>query len=142
MVLQDVLASGVNDPGGRPDLGVAVGVDIIHQEIDQPTLFLEHRKEVDDFGVRAVGLRPFRLWAGRFGGRRRRRRLTARLQKRRDQNQNRQRQRDWRKILPERLGDRKRPDRNESRRAHGYEEQCGDNQDHFHCGCPLRRRMR
>ena len=28
------------------------------------------------------------------------------------------------------------------RRAHCHEEQCGDNQDHSHCGCPLRRRMR
>ena len=67
MVLQDALASGVNDPGGRPDLGVAIGVDIVHQEIDQPTLFLEHRQEVDDLSVGAVRLRLLRRRVGRFG---------------------------------------------------------------------------
>ena len=54
--LQDACASGVNDPGGCPDLGIVIGVDIVHQEIDQPSLFLEHRQEVDDFGVRAARL--------------------------------------------------------------------------------------
>jgi hypothetical protein len=65
--LQDACASGVNDPGGCPDLGIVVAVDIVHQEIDQPSLFLEHCQEVDDFGVCAVRLRPSRRWARRFG---------------------------------------------------------------------------
>ena len=136
MVLQDALASGVDDPGGRPDLGVAVRVDIVHQEIDQPTLFLEHRKEMDDVCVRTARLRPFRRRANRFIRRRRRGRLPAWLQKHPDQNQNRQRQRDWREVLPERLDDRNHCDRNDSRRAHRHEEQRGDNQDHSHCGMP------
>ena len=67
MVLQDATASGVNDTGGRRDLGVAIGVDIVHQEIDQPTLFLEHRQEVDDLSVGAVRLRLLRSRVGRFG---------------------------------------------------------------------------
>ena len=79
MFLQDARASGVNDPGGCPDLGIVIGIDIVHQEIDQPPLFLEHRQEVDDFGVRTARFRTYRRWAGRFGRRLSRGRLLARL---------------------------------------------------------------
>src|SRR6266550_1890517 len=53
MLLQDSLASGMHNAGGRADLGVAVGVDVVHQEIDQAALFLEHREEADNFGIGA-----------------------------------------------------------------------------------------
>ena len=79
----------MNDPGGCPDLGIVIGVDIVHQEIDQPSLFLEHRQEVDDFGVRAARFRPSRRWVGRFGRGLSRGRLLAWLRKHPDQNQNR-----------------------------------------------------
>jgi hypothetical protein len=69
----------MNDPGGCPDLGIVIGVDIVHQEIDQPPLFLEHRQKVDDFGVRTARFRPYRRWAGRLGQGLSRGRLLARL---------------------------------------------------------------
>ena len=65
MVLQHGFASGVNDPGGRPDLGISIGVDIVHEEIDQAPLFLEHRQELDDFGLCAGFLGAELLNGGR-----------------------------------------------------------------------------
>jgi hypothetical protein len=67
MLLQKAFAARVNDPGGCPDLGIAIGVDIVHQEIDQPSFILEHRQEVDDFGVRPARSRLSKRWAGWFG---------------------------------------------------------------------------
>ena len=87
MLLQDAFASRVNDPGGCPDLGIAVWVDIVHQEIDQPPLFLEHRQEVDDFGVRTARFRLSRRWAGWFGRRLCQDLALTLLQKKPNQNQ-------------------------------------------------------
>ena len=136
MVLQDALASGVDDPGGRPDLGVAVRVDIVHQEIDQPTLFLEHRQEMDDVCVRTARLRPFRRRADRFdpsASARAPSSVAAKTPRSKPKS-----------PTPARLARgpagkarRQEPcDRNDSRRAHRHEEQRGDSQDHSHCGMP------
>ena len=92
MLLQHAFASGVNDPRGCPDLGIAIGVDVVHQEIDQPTFFLEHRQEVDDFGVHTARFRLCRYRASRFGRGLWRGRLLAWLEEHQDQNQNGQRQ--------------------------------------------------
>ena len=79
MFLQDASASGVNDPGGCPDLGIAIAIDIVHQEIDQPPLFLEHCQEVDDFGVCTARFRLGWHWADRLDHGFSRRRFLARL---------------------------------------------------------------
>jgi len=56
----------MHDAGGGADLGVVVGVDVVHQEIDQTALFLEHREEADDFGIGAGG--GGRRWAQKRQG--------------------------------------------------------------------------
>ena len=52
--------------GGCPDLGIAIGIDIVHQEIDQPPPFREHCREVDDFGVCTARFRLGWQWADRL----------------------------------------------------------------------------
>jgi len=92
MLPQDSLASGMHDAGGGADLGVVIGVDVVHQEIDQTALFLEHREEADDFGIGAGG--GGRRWGGPsgFGLRLRRGRFLARWQQQAYQDEDRQRQ--------------------------------------------------
>jgi hypothetical protein len=90
MLLQHALASGMHHPCGCADLRIAIWVDIVHQEIDQPPLFLEHRQEVDDFGVCTIALYLRWRWTRRFD-----RRLSgwcglAWLQERCDRRQNRE----------------------------------------------------
>jgi hypothetical protein len=79
----------MNNPGGCPDLGIIIGVDVVHQEIDQPAFLLEHRQEVDDFGVRAARFRLSLRGSGRFGRRLRRDHVRTPLQEQPDQNQDR-----------------------------------------------------
>ena len=108
----------MHDAGGGADLSVVVGVDVVHQEIDQTALFLEHREEADDFGIGSPCLRRHSYGAWRLSRSLRRARLLARLQESQDQNQNGQRRhRGFRQVGPDRLRN-----RHQSRAAHSRPE--------------------
>ena len=72
MLVQGRFAALVDGPGGSADLSVAVGRDVVHQEIDQPALFLKYGEEGDHLGVglvlrdgswnRLPPPRPRRVW--------------------------------------------------------------------------------
>src|SRR5271163_2932282 len=68
MFQEDGPASLMQDASGGADLRIAVAGDVVHQEVDQASLFLKNGKKIDDLGV---GL--YRRWdrgggADRFGG--------------------------------------------------------------------------
>ena len=104
VLLQHPPASRVHNPCGRPDLRVGVCVDIVHEEIDQPALCLQHRQKADDLGIGLVCLRRNRRRSDRLGSSGSNNTFRLAPNQDRDQRDKTQRQRDTRQICLESTG--------------------------------------
>ena len=62
VIAEDGQASLVDDTGGGADLGISVGGDVLHEEVDEASFHLEDGEEADDFRFGAEGR------GGRGGG--------------------------------------------------------------------------
>ena len=131
MFLQHAPATGMHHAGRGADLGVVVGVDVVHQEIDQAALLLQHGQEADDLGVGPAGF-ALAGWgrAGRFGLGLGRGALPALRQEQSDQDQQRQRQGGFRLVRANDGGLRR-----QGRAVHCHDQQDANDQSHSHCGC-------